>query len=79
MQSRELACRVGLPICLKTSSKLDFTLSNQGFGLTVAASFRLFDTQKLRFCPESIKAISAKLSTGADLAGGQLCKCLTVV
>jgi hypothetical protein len=64
---------------LKTRSRLDFTLYNQGFGLIVAASFRPFDEQKLRFCLESFKTNSAKLSTGIDLAGGQLCKCLTVI
>jgi hypothetical protein len=64
---------------LKTGSRLDFTLCDQGFGLIVAASFRPFDEQKLRFCPESFKTNSAKLSTGIDLAGGQLCKCLTVI
>jgi hypothetical protein len=55
-----------------------FSLCNQVVGLIVAALSRPLDDQKLRLSAESIKTISAKLSTGRDVPGGQLGKCLTV-
>jgi hypothetical protein len=55
-----------------------FSPCNQGFGLIAPAKTGGLDAQKLRPRGESIKPVSAKLSTGRDLAGGQLAKPLNV-